>query len=334
MSQDIVGIGIDVAKAELVVCKKQSTGRLHIRAFKNTVAGIRSCRKWLSDSRSKIIMESTGNLHLLPAVLFTNAGHDVRVINPLLAKKYSTANIRKVKTDQADAAVLAEISERERHLPPRFCLTTQDIALRQKVTLIAKLDQNLQSLQRTLGEVQRSQAELGIQAGPVQSDLKDAITKLKDNKYALEDELQKDIVAKHRGSEKKVELLTSVPGISPYLACLILQFFRLDVSNAKSWVGLCRPRHLGTSKWKEVPSGKTCKAGDPYFRKRLFSAGWGAAMNDPDFRKNYDRLKANKRHHKEATVIIARKLLATAFTVLKSGNVFDKSRCQFLDLSL
>jgi transposase len=133
------------------------------------------------------------------------AGHDVRVINPLLAKKYSTANIRKVKTDQADAAVLAEISERERHLPPRFCLTTQDIALRQKVTLIAKLDQNLQSLQRTLGEVQRSQAELGIQAGPVQSDLKDAITKLKDNKYALEDELQKDIVAKHRGSEKKVE---------------------------------------------------------------------------------------------------------------------------------
>jgi transposase len=262
------------------------------------------------------------------------AGHDVRVINPLLAKKYSTANIRKVKTDQADAAVLAEISERERHLPPRFCLTTQDIALRQKVTLIAKLDQNLQSLQRTLGEVQRSQAELGIQAGPVQSDLKDAITKLKDNKYALEDELQKDIVAKHRGSEKKVELLTSVPGISPYLACLILQFFRLDVSNAKSWVGYAGLDISVHQSGKKCLPGRLAKRGDPYFRKRLFSAGWGAAMNDPDFRKNYDRLKANKRHHKEATAIIARKLLATAFTVLKSGNVFDKSRCQFLDLSL
>jgi transposase len=252
------------------------------------------------------------------------------VINPLLAKKYSTANIRKVKTDQADAAVLAEISERERHLPPRFCLTTQDIALRQKVTLIAKLDQNLQSLQRTLGEVQRSQAELGIQAGPVQSDLKDAITKLKDNKYALEDELQKDIVAKHRGSEKKVELLTSVPGISPYLACLILQFFRLDVSNAKSWVGYAGLDISVHQSGKKCLPGRLAKRGDPYFRKRLFSAGWGAAMNDPDFRKYYDRLKANKRHHKEATAIIARKLLATAFTVLKSGNVLIKVDVNFL----
>lgn len=58
-----------------------------------------------------VILEATGTLHLGWAEAFTQAGHFVFVLNPLVSKRlYSTANvIRDSKTDAVDAHGLAEI---------------------------------------------------------------------------------------------------------------------------------------------------------------------------------------------------------------------------------
>jgi len=91
-------------------------------------------------------MESTGRYHELVAVMLHTAGFETYVINPLRAKKYHTASVRKLKTDKNDAKILAEMALKERVLD-RFDMNADQMRIKKKIYLIRSLEKSLQKLQ-------------------------------------------------------------------------------------------------------------------------------------------------------------------------------------------
>ena len=114
-------VGIDVSKATIDVAFVYTDGESSER-YSNDETGIGLVLVKLQETTGlyKVVMESTGRYHLLAALRLSEAGVDVRVINPLLAKPYYGGQIRKVKTDKADARVLARMALLEPKLPAQF----------------------------------------------------------------------------------------------------------------------------------------------------------------------------------------------------------------------
>jgi transposase len=140
-----MSIGIDVSKKELVCALRYKDHVRHVTKT-NTKAGIRALDNQFRQCPCPIIMESTGRYHFLPALLLSKEGYDIRIVNPILTKRYMRTSVRNIKSDPTDAAALAQLALLDLKLPNRFTFAMSDIALRQKISLLSKLEKKLQSL--------------------------------------------------------------------------------------------------------------------------------------------------------------------------------------------
>jgi len=320
----LLAVGIDISKAKFDVCFLASK-EIH-KAYKNNAKGISGLIKYLKAAQDKadfkIVMESTGRYHFLPALMLSEESFDVRVINPLIAKRYYSSFIRKVKTDKADARVLAQIALQEKDLARAFSSSKEALGIRQKMGLIASLEKSLQSLRTSLGGYFECQEKLTIESSQAEKNIRDLVFDLAKQVKQLEKEMIALILAQVSNSDKHKTLRT-IPGYSNTVAALVAQFLDLSCTHHKQWIAYLgldiSIRQSGTWRGK----GKITKRGNPYLRKRLYQAAWGATMNYPEIRAYYDYLKASGRNHVEALIIISRKLLRIAFTILKNNTVYD-----------
>lgn len=140
----LIAVGIDVAMETLAICERYKD-KDKFQEIANSKIAIKKLAKKLNKDnfKGKIVMESTGRHHLQTALTLTENDLDVRVINPLIAKKYSNSSIRKVKTDKRDSQILAEIAIKEERLPEKFHLGKNEIVIKKKVSLIAFLDKEI-----------------------------------------------------------------------------------------------------------------------------------------------------------------------------------------------
>lgn len=322
-----LSVGIDVSKDTLAIAIRFSDREEHL-TVPNTVNGITALRRKLKGCSCPCIMESTGRYHLLAAFLLSEAGYDVRVINPLQAKRYVSASIRKVKSDRTDASALAQMGITETSLPGRFILGKREIQIRQKVGLLARLERQLQSLTQTLRRYAECHEVLKLTLGEAEQELTVLLEKMQGEKERLAQDIVR-LIGGDAECKPLRELACSIPGISELTGSLLVHFLSRSCTSPKQWIAFVgfdvSVRESGT--WKG--RGKLSKRGFPYLRKRLFSAGWGAAMNHPSFRAYYDRLREEGSSHREAIIIIARKLLRILFAVLKSGHPFSLEQCRF-----
>jgi transposase len=321
------GIGIDVSRSKLDIAMLDNEGEVIHFIVPNNESGIEKIGIRIKGYRGKIVMESTGRYHLLSALRLYEAGFDVRVINPLVSRKYMQAGIRKNKTDKADACKLAEIAVIEKRLPESFSADTGTIQIRQKIGLIASLETQIQTLKAIMNNYHDFQEQLKIDVSEAEKAVAKAVNQLTAAKIKLEKEIETLILKASKRNEKR-EILTSVPGISDYAASLILQFFGEGYNkSAKQWIAYAgmdvSVKQSGTWHGK----GSLSKRGNAYLRKRLYCAAWGASMNNGSFRRYYDELKEGGRKHAEALIIIARKLIRIAFTLLKNNQLFNEKLC-------
>jgi transposase len=128
----IVSVGIDVSKSSLEIAFKEVNCYSTFSVL-NQEKAIKSFAISLKRKKytGKIIVESTSHYHLLLAKILAAKGLDVRIINPIITKKYLNSQIRKCKTDTADSKILANIALLEDNLPCtyetsyyRTCLNT------------------------------------------------------------------------------------------------------------------------------------------------------------------------------------------------------------------
>jgi transposase len=324
----VLGVGIDVSKGSLEVAFAYE-GKEVSHSYSNNEAGLAVLVERLAQATGvyKVVMESTGRYHLLAALHLSEAGIDVRVINPLLAKRYYSSQIRKIKTDKADARVLAQVALLEKNLPKSFGRDKTAIQIRQKMGLLASLEKQLQALKAMLNDYTGFQKQLSIEASEGEKLLCTTAKIFSKQIDQLEQELQQLVLqqTKHCAT---VLRLQSIPGISAPLATLIAQFLDDTCQHPKQWIAFLgldiSVRESGIWKGK----GKVTKRGNAYLRKRLYNAAWGAVMNYKDFRSYYDTLKRQGKCHVEALLTIARKLLRIAFIVVTHNTSYDP-KCAF-----
>jgi transposase len=327
----LISVGVDVAKDTVTICELYKDGKRVHKVIKNSEVSFKRIAGALKGDRfsGKIIMESTGRHHLIGAVVLAEHGLDVRVINPLLAKKYSSASIRKVKTDKRDSEVLAEIGIKEERLPLTFSLSRETLALRKRMRLIYTLSKQLQNLNTGMREHQRTLKSLGQDSSLAEKQLFETVSQLKRRKDHLEKELEKDIRVKEEHADK-VKRYDSIPGVSPYVASLAACVFSDEhTQNSKQWIAFTGLDVSVRQSGRWEGKGRLTKRGNDYLRMRFYSAAWGAVMHNKKFREYYDYLRKANRKHREAIIIIARKIVRIMFSLNKKDSFYDPTKPLF-----
>jgi len=320
-------IGADVSKAKLNIAGID--GKVALQGvLRNEEYAISTFVNILKQGgfSGTIICEATSHYHMQFAILACEAGLDIRVINPLLSSKHAKGRIRKTKTDAVDAITLATMVLNEPDLPAPMKMTRLHANVRSTIGFLHGIEKQLQGLKRSLASYQE-RLDLTHTALPdACCEMQKLIKSLDAERKHLIKELDHMLIEAQIVNEQQVEALASQPGITEQNARLLLTILRTDVPSAKSWIAYLgmdvSVRESGT--WKG--RGKLTKRGSSWLRKRIIQAAWGAKMHDEHVHQYYDRLKEQGRAHKEALVIIARKLLRMAFHAAKTGEHYDPSR--------
>jgi transposase len=98
-------VGIDVSKAALDACIRPTGEALHVAYVEQLVAQMKQIGPTL------IVLEATGGLEIRIATELASTGFPVAVINPRQARDFAKATGQLAKTDQVDAAMLAEFAK-------------------------------------------------------------------------------------------------------------------------------------------------------------------------------------------------------------------------------
>jgi transposase len=313
MTQTVASVGIDVSKAKLDVAWLLADQSVSVRTFTNTLAGITELLVSLKQNGTgqtvPCVVESTGDYHLLCAVMLNQAGYQVNLINPLITKQYQASSVRQAKTDRVDAKRLAKIGLLEPNLPV-FTSTTDSIMAKKLISLLAQLQKTEQRLQASYKQFLATQAQLNCTVidsstleGTIQS-LQHAIKTLQQTVIKL-------------APVKTHDLARTTPGVSTTALAIILcgltdkHFTHRD--QLVAFVGLdVRARRSGTWQGKE----RLSKRGNGYLRKILYQIAWGLKMYHPIYQQYYHRLyKEEKKHYSTTLIAIARKFLRYLFAV-------------------
>lgn len=314
-------LGIDVAKAKVDLCLQ------HIRAshkpkhqrYDNTAAGHQRLLAWLASQdvgQLHVCLEATGTYSDALALCLHQAGYRVSLVNPLRIKRYGESELRRIKTDKSDAALIA-----------RFCLTQQP----DPWTPPASERRELQDLVRSLQDVKHlTQQQQGRQhSGPhtptVTATTTHILTCLHQQQSLLEKQITKHILA-HKSLAADYALLLSIVSIGPKTAALLLGELGdvrrfANVRDLVAYVGLC-PRlcSSGTSVHGPTP---LAKGGHAVVRKALYFPAMNAIRFNPFLKPLYHRLLARGKPKMVALTAVMRKLLHLAYGVLVSGQPFD-----------
>lgn len=296
-------IGIDVAKAELVIAWGLD-GRL--TTVPNEEAALPPLVAELTAVGPKlVVLEATGGYELLCVAALAAAQLPVVVVNPRQVRDFAKATGRLAKTDAIDATVLALFGARVQ--PPVRPLP--DAATQELQALLGRRRQLLDMLH---AERQRH----ATSHGRVRANLRSHIHWLEKSLADTDDTLQQLIAASPLWRVQD-ELLQSVPGVGPTLASTLLGYVpelgHLDRRQIAALIGVAPlARDSGT-----LHGRRTCWGGRAPVRQVLHMAALVAARWNPILRAFYQRLRAAGKPAKLALTAVARKLLVLCNAILR-----------------
>lgn len=132
---------------------------------------------------------------------------------------------------------------------------------------------------------------------------------------------------------ERVELLTTIPGVSDTTAQVIVAEIGLDMSrfatagHLVSWAGLCPRMDESAGKRRSTRIRK----GAPWLKTALVSAAWAAASSkDTYLRAQFVRLKT-RRGPKKAVVAVAASMLTAAYYILRDGIAYKDLGADYFD---
>ncbi|WP_372624640.1 IS110 family transposase [Falsiroseomonas sp.] len=114
--------GIDVASETHTLARLDDAGAPIGRPIPITEdrAGYDALLAALGDPPALIVLEATGHYWKNLFAVLTAAGHDVALVNPLVARRFQEAGLERTKTDAIDAAGLARLAFEKRPAPMRL----------------------------------------------------------------------------------------------------------------------------------------------------------------------------------------------------------------------
>lgn len=302
-------IGIDVAKAELVVAARPSGERWTVA---NDARGVETLVARLGrEAPELIVLEATGGYELLCVAALVAALLPVVVANPRQVRDFARATGQLAKTDRIDADILALFADRVR--PAVRALP--DAAAQELDALLARRRQLLEMLQaerNRLGQV------FGRGKQPVKKSLQHHIAFLERELKRADTDLG-ELIQHSPAWREKDDLLQSVPGVGRVLSFTLLaelpELGRLSRREIAKLVGVAPlSRDSGTMRGRRFVQG-----GRASVRAVLYMAALVATKRNPVIAAFYQRLLAAGKPKKLALVACMRKLLTILNTMVRTG---------------
>ena len=314
-------LGIDVAKAKVDICfqRVQPTEKPKHQRYDNTALGHQHLLAWLATQavgQLHVCLEATGTYSDALALCLHQAGYCVSLVNPLRIKRYGESELRRIKTDKSDAALIA-----------RFCLTQHPDPWTPLPPEWRELQDLVRSLQdvKQLAQQQVSRSKSGPHTPAVVQATSRILSCLDTQRTALDKHIEHHILA-HQSLAADYALLLSIVSIGPTTAAVLLAELGdvrrfANVRDLVAYVGLC-PRLCSSGSSLHGPTPLT-KRGNAVVRKALYFPAMNAVRFNPLLKPFYHRLLAQGKPKMVALAAVMRKLLHLVYGVLLSGKPFD-----------
>ena len=295
MSQTPVFVGIDIAKAELVVAVRPTGDRWTLpnseAAWPPLIARLQAL------APHGIVCEASGGYEAPLTSALAAAGLPVVVVNPRQVRDFAKATGTLAKTDRLDAGILAHFAEAVRPaVRPLPDAATQLLA-----ALLARRRQLVEML-----TAERNR--LGLTPSALQAELRGHIADLARRVAALDRDLDRHLRASPVWRAQE-DLLRSVPGVGPVTARTLLaalpELGTLDRRAIAALVGVAPlARDSGTLRGR-----RSCWGGRAVVRTALYMATLTGVRFNPTLAAFYAHLVAQGKRKKVALVACMRKLL-------------------------
>jgi transposase len=302
-------VGIDVAKAELVIAARPSGERWTVA---NDERGVKALVDRLTEERPElIVLEATGGYELLCVAALAAAALPVVVVNPRQVRDFAKATGQLAKSDRLDADILALFAERVRP-------TVRPIADAEAQELDALLARRRQLLEMLQAERNRAGQVFGRGKRLVKKSLKAHITFL-ERELRMADTDLGTMVRESPAWRERDDLLQSVPGVGPVLSLTLLadlpELGRLSRREIAKLVGVAPlSRDSGTLRGRRFVQG-----GRATVRGVLYMAALVATRRNALIRAFYQRLVAAGKPKKLALVACMRKLLTMLNVIVRTN---------------
>lgn len=315
--------GIDVSKDHLDVCCFDDDDQQRTRRFKNTPAGHGRLITWLG-APTRVVVEATGRYGLdLALALHAAEGIKIMVANPKALRGFAKAQMRRTKTDEVDAAVIADYARRmpfRPWQPPEEAVAElQAIARRIQALTVEKAREK-----NRLKSVTQSRSASAVVVNDIEVNLRHLARRIAE----LVRQAMKCIEA-CEDLGRAYGHLTSVRGIAQKSAVLLLgELAMLPAQmSVRQWVahaGLDPKKHeSGTSVRARE---RISKIGNARIRRALYMPAQVAIQHEPHIGAFYDHLLARGKPPMVAVVAVMRKLLHAIYGMLKHDQDFDGAK--------
>lgn len=302
-------VGIDVAKAELVVGTRPTAERWTVA---NDERGVRTLVERLTrDAPELIVLEATGGYELLSVAALVATGLPVVVVNPRQVRDFARATGQLAKTDRIDADILALFAERVRpEVRPLRDADAQE--------LDALLARRRQLLDMLGAERNRMGQVFGRGHARVKKSLKAHVAYLERELRMADNDLG-TMVRQSPAWRERDDLLQSAPGVGPVLSRTLIadlpelgQLTRREIAKLVGVAPLSRDS--GTMRGRRFIHG-----GRASVRGVLYMGALVATKYNPVIRTFYLRLLAAGKPKKLALVACMRKLLTILNTMVRTN---------------
>jgi transposase len=309
-TQALITIGIDVSKDHLDAARHPSGDSLRVP---NTHKGHTELLRWLGKSGSiaRVVFEPTGPYHRMLEERLASVGLQIVKVNPRQARRFAEAAGKLAKTDRIDALMLARYGAL---LEPVTRPVRSDVQNR-LAELVAARRGLMRDRTATLNRLKTLTIEL------LKRHARHRLRQIEAQVASLDAAIDA-IVSGDPVLRRRREVLASIPGLGLITAHTLLadmpELGAMDEGQAASLAGLA-PITRQSGIWRGRSS---IQGGRASLRQALYMPAIVAMRFNPDLKRVYDRLIAQRKHTKIAITAIMRKIVVLANALLRDNRLW------------
>jgi transposase len=310
-------LGVDISKLSFDVALLDDS-KVKTKKFSNNSKGFCELTEWLKNKgidKAEVCMEATGGYEAKLAQYLYDNKFKVSVVNPARIKGFAMSKLSRVKTDKADAELIAH-----------FCKTMQPNLWQPTPLHIQELQQWVRRLDILIANKNQENNRLDEASGAVAINISAHIEFL-DKQIKEVEELISNHIKKHKDLNDKSKLLDSIPGIGEKTIGVILAFLTVEnfdsAKQVAAFVGLNpKPRQSGSS---VQGVGRISKTGNADLRKAFFMPAVVSLRFNPVVKDFADRLSGTGKAKMVVVIAAMRKLIHIIYGVLKNETPFNEN---------
>lgn len=309
-SQHAISVGIDVSKENLDLDFAPNRGPLR---HPNAPVGHAAIIERLSAMGVRVIViEATGGYQQTIVAELMAANMPVVVVNPRQVRDFARAQGRLAKTDQLDAAVLADFGL-VMQPPQRSLPDAKTLQMREKLARRRQLVQMVGAESNRLEHATNPAVRKSIAC---------VVKLLRKQLQQIEDDLDRTI-RRSAAWQEKAEVMCSVPGIGPQVSrTLLIQLPELGHCSRQQIAALVGVAPLNRDSGK-LRGRRTIWGGRPEVRAGLYMATLAATRFNPKIRKHYLRLLEAGKCKKLALTACMHKLLTILNAMIRDNKTWQ-----------